>query len=193
MLKTERRGKKGIFQIIGTLRGRRVYQSTGTTSESHAEAARIQLEKQILDEDIYGKASTAVFAEAAEAYLDVGGSPSFVTPLNNHFGQWRLADISQAEVMKFAKKCYPNASPQTIDRQVFTPLIAIWRKARKAVRTARILQARAARAPGRRLCQGRLHRQVAAGLQRAAQGCCAAHHVLRRARFRVLQPVGRGR
>lgn len=132
MLKIERRGKKGIFQIIGKLRGRRVHQSTGTTSESHAEAARIQLEKQILDEDIYGKRVTAIFAEAVELYLDGGGRPRFVTPLNAHFGRWRMGDISQAEVLKFAKKQYPTAAPQTIERQVFTPLIAIWEVANEA-------------------------------------------------------------
>lgn len=132
MLKIERRGKKGIFQIIGKLRGRRVHQSTGTTSEPHAEAARIRLEKQILDEDIYGKQVTTIFAEAVEVYLDGGGSPRFVTPLNDHFGRWRMSDISQVEVLKFAKKHYPRAAPQTIDRQVFTPLIAIWEVANEA-------------------------------------------------------------
>jgi integrase len=132
MLKIERRGKKGIFQIIGTLRGVRVHESTRTTSEPHAEALRIQLEKRILDEDVYGKRVTAIFSEAVVAYLEGGGSPRFVTPLNQHFGPWRMGDITQAEVMRFAKKQYPTASPQTIDRHVFTPLIAIWTAAHEA-------------------------------------------------------------
>lgn len=132
MLKIERRGKKGIFQIIGKLRGRRIHQSTGTDSEPHAEAARIQLEKQILDEDIYGKQVTALFAEAVETYLDSGGDTRFIGPLNEHFGRWRMSDISQVEVLKFAKKQHPRATPETIDRQVFTPLIAVWHAGHEA-------------------------------------------------------------
>jgi integrase len=132
MLKIERRGKKGIFQIIGTLRGIRVHESTRTASEPHAEALRIQLEKRILDEDVYGKRATAVFSEAVVAYLEGGGSPRFVGPLNRHFGPWRMSDVTQGEVLKFARKQYPGTSGDTIDRQVFTPLIAIWRVAHEA-------------------------------------------------------------
>jgi integrase len=132
MLKIERRGKAGIWQVIGTLRGIRVHQSTGTASREHAEAERIKIEKRILDEEVYGKRVTAVFAEAVEVYLNGGGSPRFVPPLSNHFERWIMSAITQAEVLKFGKKQYPGASPQTLDRQVFTPLIAIWTAAHEA-------------------------------------------------------------
>lgn len=132
MLKIEARGKKGIFQIVGKIRGQRVHQSTGTTSRAHAEAERIKLEKQILDADIYGRRSTATFAEAVEAYLDSGGSSRFLARLNGHFGRWLIGNISQAEVVKFHKLHYPKASAQTLNREVFTPLIAVWRAAHRA-------------------------------------------------------------
>jgi integrase len=137
MLKIERRGKKGIFQVIGTLRGVRVHESTGTASREHAEAERIRIERQILDEAVYGKRATAIFSEAVEIYLDGGGSGRFLAPLNQHFGRWRMGDIDQAEVLKFARKQYPRATPQTLDRQVFTPLIAVWEAANKARLCAR--------------------------------------------------------
>jgi integrase len=40
--------------------------------------------------------------------------------------------VTQVEVLKFAKVHYPDALPATIDRQVFAPLISIWRAAKEA-------------------------------------------------------------
>lgn len=54
------------------------------------------------------------------------------TSLNAHFGNWRMADIQQADVVAFCKATYPRCGPHGLDRQVFTPLIAIWRRAAKA-------------------------------------------------------------
>lgn len=131
MLKIQARGKKGIFQVVGKVRGRRICQSTGTTSRSHAEAQRIQLEKQLLDEQVYGKRPTATFSSAIEAYLDSGGSSQFLDALNEHFGRWLLSNISQDEVVKYAKLKHPKSGPHGINRQVFTPLIAVWEAGRK--------------------------------------------------------------
>jgi integrase len=131
MLKIVRRGKKGIFQIKGTLCGIRVRESTGTDSEPHAEAQRIKLENELLERATWGERRTASFAEAVTLYLE-GRSERFIAPLLEHFGRWRMGDITQPEVSKFAQLTYPGASPQTIDRQVYTPLIAIWRVAHEA-------------------------------------------------------------
>jgi len=37
-----------------------------------------------------------------------------------------LADISQAVLDTAAKKVYPNVKPQTLDRQFYTPFVAVW-------------------------------------------------------------------
>ena len=108
MLKKVRRGKKGIFQITGTLCGVRVRESTGLNSEPHAEAKRIQLENEILEKATWGERGTAFFAEAVTLYLE-SRSERFITPLLEHFGRWRMGDISQAEVSKFAQLAYPGA------------------------------------------------------------------------------------
>lgn len=134
MLKIVRRGKKGIFQIVGRnpVTGRSIRKSTGLVSERHAEAKRIQLEARLLDEATYGKRRTATFAEAVVLYGQKGHPDRFIEPLNEHFGLRQLADITDLDLANFAALTYPNATPQTIDRQVYTPMIAIWRVAHAA-------------------------------------------------------------
>ena len=53
----------------------------------------------------------------------------FLTPLIEHFGMRRMVGITDLDVTNFAQLVYPNATPQTINRQVYTPLIAVWRVA----------------------------------------------------------------
>jgi len=132
MLKIKRRGKAGIFQITGTVAGTRIRESAGTSSERHADAKRAKLEAELLDVATYGKRRTATFSEAVILYRQKGHSGRFLTPLNDHFGMMRLADIDDIAVANFASKHYPNAKPQTLDRQVYTPLIAVWRCAHES-------------------------------------------------------------
>ncbi len=134
MLKIVRRGKKGIYQIVGVcpLTGRDIRKSTGTDSERHADAQRIQLETRLLDERTFGKRATATFAEAIVLYQQKGHSLRFTGPLTRHFHARQLSSITDLDVMQFCQLTYPNASPQTVNRQVYSPLIAIWRVAQEA-------------------------------------------------------------
>jgi integrase len=131
-LKIVRRGKRGIFQIVGTVAGCHIRKSTGLESERHAEAERIKLETRLLDEATYGKRHTATFYEAVDLYRVKGGSRRFAGPLVKHFGARRLTDIRDLDVANFATLYYPTATPATLNRQVYTPLIAIWRQANAA-------------------------------------------------------------
>lgn len=56
----------------------------------------------------------------------------FIKKLVDHFGTWRMADIQQTDVTAFCNAAYPNCGAHGIDRQVYTPLITIWRRAAKA-------------------------------------------------------------
>jgi hypothetical protein len=64
MLKIVRRGSKGVFQIVGTVAGQRVRESTGVDSEAHAQVLRAKRESQLLDQATWGKKRTVLFAEA---------------------------------------------------------------------------------------------------------------------------------
>jgi integrase len=132
MLKLEKRGKSGIWQIKGTIAGQRYRESTGTTSEPHAQVLLARRQSEALDRAVWGAKRTTLFAEAVSLYLEGGGEAQFVGKLLDRFGAQRMADITQSDVQTFARDAYRNSGPQSVDRTVFTPLIAIYRAANAA-------------------------------------------------------------
>jgi integrase len=131
LLKIKRRGAKGIFQVTGTVAGVRVRQSLSVDTKEDAQVRANQIERQILDEAIHGKRATVTFAKAVNLYRQKGGSPRFLTPLLVHFGNKFLSTITDADLCTFISLQYPNAKPQTIIRQVYTPMISVWNVARE--------------------------------------------------------------
>src|SRR6185312_10398355 len=69
------------------------------------------------------------FAEAAIAYMEAGGERRFLAPLLRHFGNGLLANCSQAEVDAAAVTLYPHATSATRNRQVYSPISAILKRA----------------------------------------------------------------
>lgn len=131
-LKLYQRKSSPFWYIRGTVRGRFVHESTGTADEEAAEAVRVQREARLLQESVYGKKSVATFLEAVVAYLEAGGDPRFLgsydekSGLIGQFGPRRLASITQADLDAAAKKLYPRASTETVNRQCYTPFVAVW-------------------------------------------------------------------
>ena len=76
----------------------------------------------------YGKEVTG-FAAAAAAYMKAGGDNRFMAPLIKHFGPTPLTDISQVVIDNAAAEIYPEAKPATRNRQVYTPMVAVLRRA----------------------------------------------------------------
>ncbi|PDT86520.1 site-specific integrase [Sinorhizobium sp. BJ1] len=146
-LKLYKRGD--TYWISGTVKGIGVdgkkqsvsiRKSAQTTDRTVAEATRAKTESRILDEIAHGKAKVISFREAAESYLEAGGSGRFLldihaddteTGLMVHFGDTRLADINQKILDEAAAKLYPNTQPETRNRQCYTPFIAVWNHAVK--------------------------------------------------------------
>lgn len=132
MLKLKQRGKKGTWWITGTLDGQRIRESTGTRSKEHAEVKRVQRERELLDRKYLGPEKTALFAEAVISYLESGGEARFMQPLLDWFGLYKLRDITQSEVARFASATYPGIGAAGLNRQVFTPVNAVLRHAAKS-------------------------------------------------------------
>lgn len=132
MLELKRTGKKGTWQISGSYNGQRIRKSTGTRSEEHARKIKLDLEQELLDRHVWGEEKTTVFAEAVVLYLEKGGEARFMNPLLERFGTMRLADITDMMVSQFCIDRYPNCGREGLNRQVYTPLIAVYRKAAKA-------------------------------------------------------------
>lgn len=135
-LKLVRREGSENWYIRGTVRGTSVFETTGTDNKEAAEAVRIATESRLLTESVFGKSATKTFGECAESYLESGGSPRFLGKKNKETGQWsglighfmmtKMHKIGQDELDVAAELLYPRASPQTRNRQCYTPFIAVW-------------------------------------------------------------------
>lgn len=128
-LRLLRRGK--FWYIRGTVRGIKVYTSTRVATKAVADEIRIETEHRLLQQSIYGKEAAATFGEATDAYLAWGGSGRFLDPLIERFRSTKLRDIEQAHLDAIAEELLPNGLPQTMNRQVYTPFIAVWNYAAK--------------------------------------------------------------
>lgn len=125
----------GNYYIRGTVRGRSVYESTGTNDRQAADAIRIQTEARLLHESIFGRAATATFGQAAQAFIAAGGSPRFLaepttagksTGILSKLRDRKLHTITQAVLDKAANEMYPHALPETRLRQFYAPFRAVW-------------------------------------------------------------------
>jgi len=95
---------------------------------------RLKTEQDIHKRRVHGPAAVATFGEAAEDYLDANPQLDtqdlvHVAKLNSHFGDTLLSEIDQLAVQKAAKALYPNYAAASINRVVYTPLVAILRNA----------------------------------------------------------------
>jgi integrase len=137
----EKRGD--IYYLRGHVGTIRVRCSTKVSDEATAEAIRIKTEHKLLDQLKYGKKATVTFGEAALSYLEAPGTSPRAGRFLGTFtdGRWtglmglffatKLSTIGQDELNKAARKLYPNenVSPATLNRQVYTPFVAVWRHA----------------------------------------------------------------
>lgn len=144
-LKLTNRGE--VWWIRGAVRGTNptgesesvsLYKTTGTRDRSVAEAIRAKTEARILDGIVFGKAKVVTFRQAAEEYGDAGGSNRYLLEVREdgrevglvvHFGDTLLGQITQEVLDRAAREIYPTAQPETLNRQVYTPFIAVWNHA----------------------------------------------------------------
>ena len=124
-LKLVRRGE--IWYVRGTVAGRSVFESTRIGDRRAAEIYRARREAEIIERASSGKALTYTFAEAALGYLQTGGEARYLGRIIEHFGpRYRIADVDNDAVNRAAAALYPDAAPATINRQVVTPISAVY-------------------------------------------------------------------
>lgn len=116
------------WTIRGHYLGVRINQSTGSGEESFAKKRLKALERDIESGAVSGQKVTG-FAAAATAYMQAGGDNSFLGPIIKHFGTIEIDRIDQTMIDGAAAAIYPDASMPTRNRQVYTPIIAVLRRA----------------------------------------------------------------
>jgi integrase len=123
-----RAGKSPNWTIRGTHHGVAVDKTSGASNR--ADAARILAKvKSEIDAGAFAVKGERTFADAAEQYVIATNNMRFIMPVAEHFGYKPLSQIDARAVDEAATALYPNASPATRNRQVYTVVSAILRHA----------------------------------------------------------------
>jgi integrase len=137
-------GKTPNWHVRGTHRGIYVERTAGTPDKRKAQGVlkdiRDAIERGDYPDAAAGQIAQAVepleptFADAALAYLKAGGEPKYIGPVIELRGPHalynrKLAEIDQILIDSAADALYPDATPQTRNRQFYTPVSAILKRA----------------------------------------------------------------
>lgn len=125
---TPRKGKSKNWTIRGTHLGISVDQTARTADEKLAQRMLAKIERDI-ECGVFYRPGEPTFAIAALNYIDAGGEERFVLKLAEYFGDTPISRIDQAAIDAAAVKLYPRASAATRNRQVYSPVSAILKRA----------------------------------------------------------------
>jgi integrase len=123
-----RQGRSQNYRVRGTHYGTKIDASAGTADRKVADKERQRIEREI-ESGRFAAAAGPDFMSAAISYLEAGGEARFVAPLSAHFGALPLGELDQAAIDRAAVALYPNATPATRNRQVYTVVSAILKHA----------------------------------------------------------------
>ena len=121
--KLYRRGE--IWHYRGTVAGRRLRGSTETSDKARAQRIAAEKEARAWQRRLDGPGATLTFADAALSYRQAGKSTRFLTPVEDHWNDTLVADITGEDVRKGAVTVYKTAGPATRNRQFIVPTQAI--------------------------------------------------------------------
>ncbi len=127
-LKPPRAGKTPYWYGRGSYLGVRINRSTQARTKRLALKVVAKWQADI-ERGEFAAAPELTFAQAALAYIQAGGEMRFLGPLLRHFKETPLRKIGQVEIDLAAAALYPAATPATLNRNVYTPVSAILKRA----------------------------------------------------------------
>lgn len=114
--------KRGeIWHYRGTVAGRRLRGTTGTTERKLAERIKAEIEAKAWNRHLDGPGAGLTMAQVFNAYLDADKSDRFLLKLAQFWRDTPVAEIFPETIRKAAKAIYPNANEPTWNRQVIKP------------------------------------------------------------------------
>lgn len=113
-----------IWHYRGTVAGRRLRGTTGTTDKKIAERIRAETEAEAWQRRFDGPGAKLTMAKAFIAYLDEGGEDRFIAKLNSFWGDKLVSELTPEAIYRAAPKIYPGCAASTWNRQVIAPTIA---------------------------------------------------------------------
>jgi integrase len=123
-----RPGKTPYYAGRGKHLGRYVDRSTKARTKPLARKVIRQWEREI-ERGEFSTPDEPTFASAIVGYLNNGGDPRPTGRLLEHFKDTPLPHINQAAIDACALTLFPNHSPATRNREVYTPVSAILKSA----------------------------------------------------------------
>lgn len=128
-LKDPRPGKTPFYSVRGTHLGKYVDRTTRVADRRIAQKLLRRWEAEI-ERGEFADKDAPTFIDAILRYVQAGGAKRFLKPIADCFGpDFLLEDVTQEAIDKAAVEIYPHASPATRNRQVYTPISAVLKRA----------------------------------------------------------------
>lgn len=105
----------------GSVNGRRLRGSTGTSDRKTAERFKAELEAKAWDRHFDGPGAGLTMAQVFNAYLDADKSERFLLRLVDYWKNTLVEHVHPGTIQQAAKVIYPNANEPTWNRQVIKP------------------------------------------------------------------------
>lgn len=135
-LQRPKAGRSPYYRVRGKYLGVRVDRSTETAEERAAQTVlrrwRSEIERGTYSHGVVPtpQVERPTFAMAALAYMQAGGERAFLGPiLDTALAHMALEEIDQVAIDRAAVTLYPTATPQTRNRQFYTPVSAVLKRA----------------------------------------------------------------
>lgn len=110
-----KRGK--VWHYRGTVAGRLLRNSTGTTDKKRAERIAAEAEAEAWKSRLDGPESVLTFAQASQIYRDALKSVRYLDRVEDHWKDILVKSITAGKVRQGALETYPNAKASTRNRQ----------------------------------------------------------------------------
>lgn len=151
-IKVYRRDGGKVWHYRGTVAGRRLRGTTGTTDRKIAERIASEAEAREWKRRLDGPGADVTFAQAAIAYRAAGKATRFLNRIEDFWRDTPVREISPGAVKQAALTLYPAATAATRNRQVIKPTAAIINFAAeldwcKPIRVKRFQEATTTKAP----------------------------------------------
>lgn len=123
-----RPGKTTFWSVRGT--HLRIYVDKTTKLTDRRKASKVLVKwREEIERGQFAVRGEPTFASAAVNYVEAGGETTYLEPLAGHFGDMPLRAIDQQAIDAAAIALYPQGSAATRNRQVYTPMSAILKRA----------------------------------------------------------------
>lgn len=123
-----RKGKSPFYSVRGHHLGVYLDRSTKSTEKSVA-AKLLKAWKEDIESGAISRPGEPTFVDAAVAYIAATGNDVFLEPITEHLRHTPLRLIDQTKIDAAAIALYPRATPQTRNRNLYTPISAVLKHA----------------------------------------------------------------